>query len=289
MFVLYINDLAGLFQHNDIILYADDTVLYNSDAARLQDMLSKTNTWCRENLLTVNCKKSQWMKTSIVHKQSQTMTFKLGTQLLDQVQEYKYLGLQLDSNLNFKSLRENLYKRVNLKISFFKKIRKYTDVTMAKTIYKSMILSIVEYADFVHDQNIKYVNKKLQGLQNYGLSVAYNQFILPYTHRESTETLHSNAKLYRLYHRRRLHLLSYAYKLSTNELLLDTRDIPTRRHVGKLFLIPKVDHYRCSQDPMYRAMYEWNLLPVGIRNSNTKHVFLHNLKGLIPNPYAKIL
>ena len=49
---------------------------------------------------------------------------------------------------------------------------------MALTIYKSTILPLIEYADFVHDHNIKYVNKKLQSLQNDGLSVAYNQHIV---------------------------------------------------------------------------------------------------------------
>ena len=151
---------------------------------------------------------------------------------------------------------------------------------MAITIYKSTILPIIEYADFVYDRNIKYVSKKLQTLQNQGLNVVYNQHILPYTHRESTETLHSNAKLYRLYHYRNLHLLSYAYKLSLNETLLDKRDIPTRCHVGKLFLIPKHDHYRCSQDPTFRAMCEWNLQPVDVRISNSKSIFLENWNGL---------
>ena len=119
-------------------------------------------------------------------------SFLLGTNILDQVKEYKYLVLLLDTDLNFKSLREKLYRRVNLKVLFFKKIWKYIDVTMAITIYKSTILPIIEYADFVYDRNIKYVSKKLQTLQNQGLNVVYNQHILPYTHRESTETLHSN-------------------------------------------------------------------------------------------------
>ena len=216
LFALYINDLADKFHHKNIVLYADDTVIYNSDSVVLQCMLDSTNLWCEENLLTVNCKKSQWMKTSIVHKHTPDNLFRLGQNILDQVNEYRYLGLTLDTDLNFKSLRENLYKRVNLKISFFKKIRRYIDIKMAATIYKSMILPIIEYADFVYDHSIKYVDKKLQTLQNQGLSVVYNQHILPFAQQDSIEILHCNAKLYRLYYRRKLHLLSFAYKLSQN-------------------------------------------------------------------------
>ena len=70
----------------------------------------------------------------------------------------------------------------------------------AVTIYKSTILPVIEYSDFVYDHNIKYLNKKLQGVQNYGLQIAY------YTEKK-TETLHRDAKLYRL-----CHLLRYAYR-----------------------------------------------------------------------------
>ena len=289
LFALFINDLAGLLHHKNVILYADDTVIYDSDPTKLQSMLDNTNEWCEENLLTVNCKKSQWMKTSIVHKHTANHTFKLGTNVLEQVREYRYLGLLLDTDMNFNSLRENVYKRINLKISFFKKIRKYIDVNMALTIYKSTVLPIIEYADFVYEQNIKFVNKKLQTLQNQGLYVVYNQHIMHYMQRDSTEILHRKAKMYRLCHRRKLHLLTFAYKLSQNDVYLDHRDIPTRQHVGKLFLIPKVDHYRFSQNPTYRAMYEWNLQPVEVRNSTSKTVLLTRLKRLILNPYMKVL
>ena len=289
LFALYINDLADLINHENIILYADDTVLYNSDSALLQTMLDRTNKWCEENLLTVNCKKSQWMKTAIVYKHITNETFRLGINTLGKVNEYRYLGLLIDSNLSYKSLRDNLYKRVNLKIFFFKKIRRYINCYTAITIYKSTILPIIEYADFVYDNNIKYVNKKVQSLQNQGLSVAHNQHILPYTQRNSSEFLHRNVKLFRLCHRSRLHLLRFAFKLSQNALYLDNRDIPTRQHAGKLFLIPKSDHYRFCQNPIYRAMCEWNLLNVDVRNSISKTVFLSNVKHTIPNPYMKVL
>ena len=43
LFALYINDLASLFDHENIILYADNTVIYNTDPIVLQTMLDKTN------------------------------------------------------------------------------------------------------------------------------------------------------------------------------------------------------------------------------------------------------
>ena len=57
---------------------------------------------------------------------------------------------------------------------------------------------------------------------------------------KSTESLHRRAKLFRLIHRRRLHLLSYAFKLSKNVDYLDQRHIHTRHHEAKLFMLKNV-------------------------------------------------
>ena len=182
-----------------------------------------------------------------------------------------------------------IHKNLNLRNCYFRKIRKYINERAAVTIYKSTILPVIEYADFVYDHNIKYLNKKLQGVQNYGLQIAYNQHILHYAEKKSTESLHRDAKLYRLCHRRRLHLLSYAHRLSKVEEYLDKREIHTRHHEGKLFLISKLNHYKCNQDPNYRAMTAWNSLQVNTRNILTREKFISSVKSQIDNPYVKVL
>ena len=128
-----------------------------------------------------------------------------------------YFNLGMWYSDRFKNINTSILKYV-----FFKKMRKYIEVNMALTIYKSTILPVIKYADFVHDFGIKYVSKKLQGLQNYGLTVVYNQHIRPYMDRVSTEM----QIFYRLYHRRKLHLQSY--KLSLKVELLDKREIHTK-------------------------------------------------------------
>ena len=50
-------------------------------------------------------------------------------------------------------------------------------------------------------------------------------------------------------------------------LLLDDRDIQTRRHDGIPFKVIPAEHYKVKQDPLYRAIKAWNNLPVDIRNA----------------------
>ena len=168
------------------------------------------------------------------------------------------------------------------------KIRKYIDTNASLKIYKNTILPIIEYADFIYDQRTKYGAQKLQSFQNRGLYIVFNQHFLNYLQKDSSESLHERAKIFRLVHRRRLHLLSYAFRLTGVEDLLDVRDIRTRQHEGLLFRLYKVNHYKCVRDPVYISMSCWNALNVETRNIRIKAVFVSSLKGQIENPYKKI-
>ena len=156
------------------------------------------------------------------------------------------------------------------------------------TIYKSTVLPIIGYADFVHDQNIIYINKKLHTIQNQYLYIVFNQHMLPYLGRQSSDMLHREARLFRLDHRRHMHLLGYVYLLTHVDDLMDNRDINTRQHEGKMFLIPKTNHSRCEQDPHYRAIVAWNQLPIRTRNVTTKIQLTVSLKTIIVDQYEKL-
>ena len=227
------------------------------------------------------------MKTDIISKRVDGITFTLGGTQLEKVSEYKYLGMTVDSLLTFQSYREILTNRVNLKVSYFRKIRKYLTLESALLVYKCTILPILEYADFVHDFNIKYINNKLQTIQNTSLYIVYNQHNLPFDLKSSTEAIHRRAGIHRLVHRRWLHMLLFIYNYVTDHNLLDVSDINTRRREGILFKIPVYDHYKCRQDPFVKAMNVWNELPVNTRNAVSKSKLRVLLKNSINNPYKK--
>ena len=96
---------------NNVVFYADDTVLYGSDFDTMQNMLHDTVVCCEDNLWTVNCKKSQWMYASILGKKNVQNSFKLETNNLECVDKYKYLGLTVGKESKCHSHREFLHKR----------------------------------------------------------------------------------------------------------------------------------------------------------------------------------
>ena len=128
-----------------------------------------------------NTNKSQCMKTRLVERYTgDDPIFNLGNTILEKVNEYKYLGLVMDSQPTFQMHRSALMNNVNYKLTFFKKIKQYITVEAALKIYKGTILPLMEYADFVFDYGIAYLNKKMQSLKNQGSYIVYNQHHLTY-------------------------------------------------------------------------------------------------------------
>ena len=108
-FLVYINDLSHVLIDCKVKLYADDTVIYKSSVDHnmatkdLQRDLDRFCDWCGENKLTVNSKKTKLMvfgSRSRVKKAKNVRIIVNGV-ALQLVPSFKYLGLILDSTLNF--------------------------------------------------------------------------------------------------------------------------------------------------------------------------------------------
>ena len=114
-------------------------------------------------------------------------------------------------------------------------------INAAEAVYKTMILPLLDYADFLYDQGILYSNKQLQRFQNRGLRIIYNQHLKKYYDQLSTDVLHQMAKLSRLKYRRHMHQLLYAFDLRSDQKNIDMRNLPTRGQQGVKLLVRKVN------------------------------------------------
>ena len=127
--------------------------------------------------------------------------------ILDKVSSYKYLGIQLDANLNFHKYLQDCIQRATYKIHMLAKIRSYIDFNSALTIYKTMILPIFEYGDIAYDQaDIKSLDK-LQTLQNRALRICINRNV-----HISRIRLHQECNIANMKVRRIVHLRMFMFK-----------------------------------------------------------------------------
>jgi hypothetical protein len=113
LFNLYINDLIYTLNacdsgirltentHVSALLYADDLAIIADSEQSMKKQLDALTEWCRKWRLVVNAG-----KTKIVHFRSparprSTFEFILGNNIVEYVNQYKYLGIILDENLLF--------------------------------------------------------------------------------------------------------------------------------------------------------------------------------------------
>ena len=83
------------------LLDADDLSLVACNETDLQQLLDCLNIWCHKWRLKLNITKSNVNHFRNVPKRRSEVDFNIGTDKIDYVSSYKYLGLILDEHLTF--------------------------------------------------------------------------------------------------------------------------------------------------------------------------------------------
>ena len=155
MFILYINDLPLVLEHSKCIMYAADTVLYcghanNKNVRKLMQFdLDRVQTWCAQNRLTLNVKKTKVMTFMSDYKRKRYIKFRIRMlgNIIEEVNSYKYLGTDIDNRLSRDEQFSKLLQMLGFKLRTFSKVRRYLDNKAALSVYKSMILPVIDYND----------------------------------------------------------------------------------------------------------------------------------------------
>ena len=159
LFLIYINDLGRIIEHSKIQLFADDTILYSIHKSgkqtndNLQKDLNQVYLWCRANKISINAGKSNTMTISFNNNRNDPdignlMT--LGSQKLEEVASYKYLGTEIDNKLSFKGHLNKTLNRVGHKLYMLRKIRDSLTEQAARDIYKMAIMPYIDMSDILY-------------------------------------------------------------------------------------------------------------------------------------------
>ena len=109
LFLIYINDLAGICKHIMPIFFADDSNLFVNGTdlkvmeSQLNDDLCSVSTWLKVNKLSLNIDKTQFMMFSRKKYKNHNVDLKIEGQSIDKVHHTKFLGIIIDDNLNWKN------------------------------------------------------------------------------------------------------------------------------------------------------------------------------------------
>ena len=214
--------------------YADDTVLFTAcedferSVKNLQGDLNSLNVWCENNGIRANTDKTKVMVfgSSVTTNKLQQPKVLLDKVLLQNVSAYKYLGINLDSQLTYNLHVIKLINSTAAKLKQFQRMRSFLNTKAALMVYKNMLLPLLEYGDIFLLATSSISKKRLQILQNKGLHCAINKGL-----ETSTAELHNLAKLLKLKHRREQHVLNFIFltKHKTAAILRINQSTPSKR------------------------------------------------------------
>ena len=175
LFLLYINDLPNCNLLSDVRMYTDDTNLTfaSSDPEELFSSLthdlSNLKQWLDSNRLSLNVLKTKCLFTGTRYKISLLPSepyICLDGHLIERVNSYKCLGVQVDETLSWEAHISEVVSKVAKVLAVLRRLRPICPQSTLVTIYKSLILPNLDYCSAVWGCISNGLSQKLETLQN---------------------------------------------------------------------------------------------------------------------------
>ena len=157
LFLVYINDLSLAIKNSKTSVYADDTSIYrcSKDLPQLNreinEDLEKLDEWLMGNKLSLNVAKthsmliaSQQKHKSLAHSDIR-FDPKIRENEIEILTKAKYLGVQIDENLNWKEHIRAVSAKASRAVEFLKYSKQYLPLTAVKTLYTSIVEPHFQY------------------------------------------------------------------------------------------------------------------------------------------------
>ena len=284
LFILYINEISSLPlpQSFSITLYADDILLscpYKSpsDIPSIQSSINLLSSWLNSKYLTINPLKTKYM---IISRKASTdsasfSTLYLNGLLLERVFSFKYLGVIINSQLNWSTHIDYVCSKTRKLLGLiFRHFYFHSSSTVLFKLYQSLILPHLSYCSSLWDPHQGNNTNKLEAIQFFALKLCTKQWSSSY------QSLLDQLSLPRLSTRRKVSKLFLLYKfiyhiayIPQNILLYQSCTSHLRSFHPLNIKIPlsRTNSTLYSFFPNTSSL--WNTLPSYIKDSNTPRTF----------------
>ena len=291
LFSLYVTDLPDCLHNSEVLMYADDTVIYYSasDTSQLIRVLNEElkllESWSKKNDLYIHRKKTEYVLFGTHQKLNQydfdTMSdIYLGDQILNRKPYYKYLGIYLDQTLSFNEHFTRLINKVSSQLAMLSRIRNNLTVYACEKVFSTMIMPKLDYCDFVWNTNLpqsKY--HRLEGLQKRAAKIILQDNSL------DLKGLLNQLGWKSINARSSIHKLIFVFKclnsLGPNffhNCFSKSDHIHNTRRNGKDLIIPKVRTESARKSCFFSGATLYNSLPSSLKEVNSLLIFKSKLK-----------
>ena len=170
LFLIYINDIhKDLDAATTFRLFADDSLLYRTiktpeDTEILQRDLNKLQEWEKKWRMEFHPKKCQVLK--ITNKKNKiNAPYSIHSNVLEETNSVKYLGVTLDNKMNWNDHINNICKKANSTLGFLKRNIPSCPPNVKKKCYETYVRPSLEYCSSVWDPHTKSNIDKIEATQ----------------------------------------------------------------------------------------------------------------------------
>jgi hypothetical protein len=155
LFLVYVNDLVNVSKLFSCVLFADDTTLslsqddYASLALSVNSELKKIEVWTQANRLSLNVRKTFYMVFSNRDYDCANHPIFFNSQLVNRYTEGKFLGLIMDSRLNFTKHINIISGKISKYIGILYRIRNFVPYNLLINLYYSLVQPYLLYCNLI--------------------------------------------------------------------------------------------------------------------------------------------
>ena len=283
LFLIYINDLPDYLHHSQIRLFADDSIIYRqikspSDCLKLQEDLEGAIKWEQDWLMQFHPDKCNILRVT-TKKTPIHFYYNMHGHILESVENAKYLGITISSNLKWNKHIQNMTSKANKTLGFIRRNLKINSVTIKDRAYQALIRPKLEYCCTVWDpyttENINSIEKVQRRAARYVCS--------NYKYTESVTNMINTLHWPTLQERRLKSRLNMFHRITNNKIAIPHTDILIKSQSNTRSSHEQTyRQIRCSKDSYKFSFFcqtikDWNKLPEPIACSTTTECFKEKL------------
>jgi len=280
LYIIYTNDIFEHLQNVKAFAYADDIALISTNidfqAAKkvLQDNFDNITKWAHDNGLLINAKKTKTMHIPPHHTNTKSIniTYKSGqctnnlsSEIIDTTNEFKYLGIYIDSGLNWKKHIDELRKKIRKASYALYSLKPNCTQTILKQTYHALAESYIRF-----------------GISAWGRSTYCKKL---------QKTLNNTLKLFSLNDRMNILTVETIYKITMINTYYEARrylvkinhEQSTRQKSNSKYKVPRTLNI-CGQNTLeYIIPTIFNELTTDLTNIKNKDERKHKIKKFFSN------
>ena len=143
------------FQHNSeschLQKFSDDSAVVGcireGEEGEYRTLVDSFVEWSEQNHLRLNVDKTREMVIDFRRKKMPSQPLRIRGEVVEEVEDYKYLGVVIDNRLDWKSNTEAVYKKGMSRLYFLRKLRSFNVCSkMLEIFHQSVAASVIVFA-----------------------------------------------------------------------------------------------------------------------------------------------